>query len=58
MIRRVLNFVRYLLVEAKSREPSPYRDGYVDALSEVQEYILDEMWEEGIDDDREDLEEV
>lgn len=50
MIGRVLAFVRSL-VKQVGVVSSSYAKGYVDALKEVEEYILDEEWENGVDDE-------
>ena len=48
MIRRVLAFVRWLRAEASKAAASTYRDGYTDALGEVEEFIVDreDEWDE------------
>ena len=47
----VLRFIRDLLREARSAPRNPYRSGYTNALEDVEEWILEEMWKEGEDDD-------
>ena len=53
MLQRILAFVRGQRNLAKVSPDTPYRKGYVNALGDVEEYILDEEWREGIDDDGE-----
>jgi hypothetical protein len=43
----ILKFVRTLKTEASKAPKSKYRDGYVDALNQVDEHILSEGWKEG-----------
>lgn len=52
MIRETLAFTRDLLSQVPDEEDrDDYGRGYVDALSQVHEYILDLLWEEGEADD-------
>jgi hypothetical protein len=44
---RMLLFLRQLGEDVATARPGPYRDGYVAALEELDEFILDELWEEG-----------
>jgi len=48
---RVLGYVRNLLRQAHKARPSAYRKGYITALEDVIEYILDEEWARGVDDE-------
>lgn len=50
-MRRVLIYVRSRLAEVRQAKKSQYRDGRIDAYEDVQEYLEDLMWEEGIDDE-------
>lgn len=51
LLSSLLAFVRDLLGQAQEAPDSDYRAGYVDSLREVEEEILDRMWQEGEDDD-------
>lgn len=53
MIRKVLAFVRERLDTARTAPPSQYKAGMLDALAQVEEYILDLMWEAGEEDEDE-----
>lgn len=47
MVGRVYAFVVGLRQEASLAPESPYRDGYLDALGEVEEWLREELeWEE------------
>ena len=48
-MKQILDFVRSLLLESREAKPSLYRDGFVDALDQTEEFILDTMWENGED---------
>jgi hypothetical protein len=48
-MKPILDFVRSLLVDTREAKPSLYRDGFVDALNQTEEFILEEMWENGED---------
>jgi hypothetical protein len=50
MMRVVLAFVRELLAQVPGGE-DVYAGGYTDALRQVEEFILDQMWTEGEDDE-------
>ena len=55
-MKKALDFVRTLrseIVEGVSEDVLAYQHGYQDALNEVEEYILDAMWDAGEDDDEE-----
>lgn len=45
-MKRVLDFVRRLLAQS-SGPPSEYRRGYRNALEDVEEFIEEELWQEG-----------
>ena len=47
-MEEVLTFVRELLGEAAGKTTA-YGQGFIDALGQVEEYIVDEMWERGED---------
>jgi hypothetical protein len=49
VMERLIAFLRDLRVRAYQAPPSSYKKGYLDALREVEEYVLDELWEEGED---------
>lgn len=49
-MRSVLTFVRDLQRAAVTAHASEYKAGYLDALDEVEEFLLDQAWEEGDDD--------
>lgn len=53
MVRQVLRFVRETEREAEQAPESQYSTAYLDALRLVKDYILELMWEEGIDDEEE-----
>lgn len=55
MIREVLAFVRERLDSARTAPPSQYKAGMLDALSQMEEYILDLMWDAGEEDETDDL---
>lgn len=48
-MRSILAFVRTLMQESVLSSDTDYRDGYVAALEEVEEFILDQLWERGDD---------
>ncbi len=56
-LSRILAFVRSLLAPARQVKAGDdevryqYNRGYIDALEEVEEWILDEEWAEGEDDE-------
>jgi hypothetical protein len=58
-LSRFLGFVRSLLRQARASQPeeaeewNPYTQGYVDALEEVEEWVLDEEWDQGEDEEEE-----
>lgn len=45
----VLEFIGETMDEANQARPSKYRDGYLDALGELKEFIQDSLWYEGED---------
>jgi len=48
MLQKVLDFVREsMAAAAKHGGRSEYARGYVNAHEDIEEYILDLMWEEG-----------
>jgi len=47
----ILAFVRALRYQAVAAPKTKYRDGYVDALNEVDEHITNEGWQDGSYDD-------
>lgn len=47
MLRSILAFIRDLLRQAPG--DTEYGVGYIDALREVEEHVLDTMWNEGED---------
>ena len=53
MIQAILSFVRSLKADALEARDSDYRSGYINAIDDVEEYVLDEMWKEGYDDEGE-----
>lgn len=53
MIVDVLTFVRKLLRSTEGTE-SEYSQGYHDCAGEVEEYITDLMWDNGVDDPEDD----
>lgn len=53
MIQEILAFVRELISVLPARDNDDYGQGYEDALLQVQEYIEDTMWREGVDDGEE-----
>jgi hypothetical protein len=56
MIKKILAFVRMLLSEVPMSEQQ-YTRGYRDALTQVEDKVVDLMWEEGVDDDAASVEE-
>ena len=42
MIRRILDFIRSLKKDAEKAPDTLYREGYIDALDVVEEFIEDE----------------
>jgi len=54
MIRQVLDFVRSEVAQSPGEtDLEEYGHGFVDAMRQVEEFILDVMWENGVDDDEE-----
>ena len=49
----MLSFVRKQRREALSAHEGEYKDGYVNALSDTEEYIEDVLWDEGDYEDEE-----
>ena len=43
MIRRILDFIRSLKKDAEKAPDTLYREGYIDALDVVEEFIEDEF---------------
>jgi len=50
MIRKVLAFVRETLRVVRAGPATEYSTGYRHALEDVEEVILESMWEIGVDD--------
>ena len=53
-MKRILAFLRSQRAEVAQlplAEDAAYTAGYMCALDDLEEYILDQMWEEGEDDD-------
>jgi hypothetical protein len=50
-MERILAFVRERLLAAREAPPSDHRDGTIEELEEIEDYILDLMWDEGVDDE-------
>jgi hypothetical protein len=46
---RMILFIRSLGEQAGSARPGPYRDGFIAALFEMDEFVTEELWEEGED---------
>ena len=46
-VESVLVFLKERLEQARKARDTQYRDGYVDALNELFEYVEDELWQEG-----------
>lgn len=46
---RVFRFVRTLADEVEEAPGTQYREGYLDALSQVQQYVEELAWDEGTD---------
>ena len=46
-MKRILLYVRERLREVREAKPSNYRQGRIDAYEDVQDHILDLLWEEG-----------
>jgi len=51
MVRAILAFVRERLLAARQAPVSDYRDGSIEELEEVEEFIEDLLWVEGDDED-------
>ena len=43
MIRRILDFIRSLQTDAEKAPSTSYKEGYIDALDLVEEFIEDEF---------------
>ena len=54
MILAVLAYVRELKDSAASARGGDYTRGFRDAVDDVEEYMTDLMWENGIDDPEDD----
>lgn len=48
-LRELYSFARSLRQRASEAAPTEYRDGYLAALLEVEEFVVDRAWDEGID---------
>lgn len=46
---RVLEFVRQLKLDATTASETVYKDGFIAACEDIEEWVEDVMWEEGID---------
>lgn len=53
MIQRILDFVRGRLSAASRAPKSAFREGSIEELKEIEEFIEELAWEEGIDLDEE-----
>jgi hypothetical protein len=49
MIAEILGFVKERLAAVRQAPPSDYRRGSIDQLEEVEEFIEDLEWREGVD---------
>ena len=49
----VLRFIRELLTQSRSAPPSQYRTGYQHGLEDVEEWIVEQLWEGGEGDEDE-----
>jgi hypothetical protein len=49
--REVLHFVQDLVRAAERAHESEYKEGYLAACADVEEFVEDQMWEEGEDDE-------
>ena len=45
--QHVLIEVRKNITEVRKAPAGPYRKGYLDALYELEEWIIDHLWDEG-----------
>ena len=51
IVRAILEFVRERLLAARQAPASDYKDGSIEELEEVEEFIEDLLWVEGDDED-------
>lgn len=51
MMRRILQFVKGLMIDAEAAPDTDYRAGFLDACEQVEEYIEDQLWDQGEADD-------